>query len=374
MLKDWSLEGPKPIGGKKGWALKVELKDGAKHEINVFEDGTVGLADAPAAPTPTPKFTAPAPTTSSFSLASSPGRGPTGKLRNFKAMSPGKLAGVINDLQDFGEDGEALDAAVAVAVSKGLMPAELPDVPAPKPKPKPTIPSGTFDLQPSGDTEKAYHMVDGQYFKGADGKTYQKLESGPKLKMGKKGPMAGVRIANITDGTEKVAPAFTLKTYYELLEPGGGGSLQTKPLADQGEAASMFSPDVGGDDDVFELLKKLVAGGGESIQTLAGKIPEGGYMAAESTPGTYEALDKLEQMPDSEYEKLNDADLQRVYETAEDVNWHTVAGKAWAVLQERKASYTYDVGAGPAGKGKVGQHVEYNLAGKKVVITGTIPG
>ena len=48
-------------------------------------------------------------------LIESPGRGPTGKLRNFKSMSPEKLAGVIADLEDYARDTEALNEALAVA-------------------------------------------------------------------------------------------------------------------------------------------------------------------------------------------------------------------------------------------------------------------
>jgi hypothetical protein len=185
-LDDWSLEGPKPMGGKKGWLLTVDLKGGGgKHKINVFEDGEVSLvtADEPKKPAaPAPSLAAPA-------------------------------------------------------------------APTPAP-PAPAGPSSPWDLEPTGEQEKAYHMADGQYFKGADGKLYQKLESGPKLMMGKKGPLAGVRIANVTDGTEKLSPAFALSTYYDLLgEPGGGGP---------GPSA----PEAHGVDDVFEMLKKSVGGGG----------------------------------------------------------------------------------------------------------------
>jgi BRCA1 C Terminus (BRCT) domain len=368
----------------------------------------------------------------------SPGRGPSGKLRNFKAMSPAKLGGVIDDLAAYGGDPEAYDAAVAAAEAKGmhgvalmvpgstgaepvLPPSELSidhaigsvlkshgddlkdwhlSGPAPvggqkrwtldvelkdgakhkiligedgqvelagdaKPHAQHTAaaqaapPQSAVGLQPTGETEKPYHMADGTYFLGADDHTYQKLESGPKLMQGKNGPLAAVRIRNVDLGTEKVAPAFALQTYYEILEPGGGGGA---PAA----------PEPGGE-DVYELLKKSVggaqAGGGESIQTLAGKVPAGGYMAVEKAPDAYDVLQKMEQMPSSEYQKLNDADLQRVYETAEDVNYHTVAGMAWQVLQERQA----------AGKGKVGGGTSahlgaQDLAGKNVVITGAIEG
>jgi thioredoxin reductase/peptidoglycan hydrolase-like protein with peptidoglycan-binding domain len=55
-----------------------------------------------------------------YGAGGSPGRGPTGKLRNFKAMSGPKLKQTISDLEDFGEDDEALSAAKAVAKDKGV--------------------------------------------------------------------------------------------------------------------------------------------------------------------------------------------------------------------------------------------------------------
>lgn len=58
----------------------------------------------------------------------SPGRGPSGKLRNFKSMSAEKLQNTISDLRAYGEDPEALNAALAVA---GL-PAEEDAEPRPK--------------------------------------------------------------------------------------------------------------------------------------------------------------------------------------------------------------------------------------------------
>jgi peptidoglycan hydrolase-like protein with peptidoglycan-binding domain/ssDNA-binding Zn-finger/Zn-ribbon topoisomerase 1 len=64
-------------------------------------------------------------------LAGSPGRGPTGKLRNFKAMSPAKLKKTIADLESFGGDPEALSAVKAVAKEKGVAWAE-PSKSAPK--------------------------------------------------------------------------------------------------------------------------------------------------------------------------------------------------------------------------------------------------
>jgi len=48
-------------------------------------------------------------------LLASPGRGNSGKIRNFKAMSDTKLAVVIAELEQFGDDPEALAAAYQVA-------------------------------------------------------------------------------------------------------------------------------------------------------------------------------------------------------------------------------------------------------------------
>ena len=141
--------------------------------------------------------------------------------------------------------------------------------------------------------------------------------------MGKKGPLAGVRIKNVTDGTEKVSPAFVLKAYYELAGrpgapddlPARGGRRRRRPEA-RGRRVR-----------VAQEVGRGRGRGGEHPDA-GGQDPRGRLLAAENTPGTDDALDALEPMPDCEYEKLNDADLQRVYETAEDVNWHTVAGKA----------------------------------------------
>jgi peptidoglycan hydrolase-like protein with peptidoglycan-binding domain len=68
-------------------------------------------------------------------LAASPGRGPTGKLRNFKAMGPEKLKKTIADLEDFGGDPEALAAVKKVAQEKGVAWAEGKSA-TPKPKPQ----------------------------------------------------------------------------------------------------------------------------------------------------------------------------------------------------------------------------------------------
>ena len=85
----------------------------------------------------------------------------------------------------------------------------------------------------------------------------------------------------------------------------------------------------------------------------------------------------LENLPVEDYRELSDKDLKRVHQMAEDANWHTVAGKAYQVLQERQA----------AGKGKVGGDLPHafgvgspgfldagDLDGKNVVITGAIEG
>lgn len=85
------------------------------------------------------------------------------------------------------------------------------------------------DLEPTGVSEKPYHMPDGAFYMGHDGVLYQKMESGPKLMMGKKGPLAAVRIHNHKTGTEKLAPAFALSQYYDLYAPKGGGSHAKQP-------------------------------------------------------------------------------------------------------------------------------------------------
>lgn len=95
-----------------------------------------GAAPAPAAPKPkaAPKPVASAPrvppvekTTDDnvgetspvgADLAGSPGRGPTGKIRNMKAMSLSKLLITIEALEEFGGDPEALAAAKAAMAGK----------------------------------------------------------------------------------------------------------------------------------------------------------------------------------------------------------------------------------------------------------------
>lgn len=72
----------------------------------------------------TPPAPAPAPATTvgdylhNPALAASPGRGPTGKLRNFQAMSLGKLHGAIADLENYGKDPAALEAAKMALAAK----------------------------------------------------------------------------------------------------------------------------------------------------------------------------------------------------------------------------------------------------------------
>ena len=53
-------------------------------------------------------------------LDGSPGRGPTGKLRNFNAMKPPKLKGIVAELEAFGKDPEALEKAKSALQYKGI--------------------------------------------------------------------------------------------------------------------------------------------------------------------------------------------------------------------------------------------------------------
>jgi peptidoglycan hydrolase-like protein with peptidoglycan-binding domain len=114
----------------------------------------------------------------------------------------------------------------------------LPDQPQPAAAPS----SGGYHL--TGDTEKPFHMDDGQVYKGADGKWYQKVTN-TKM-MGKKGPLAAVEIKNLTDGTTKTAPAFALKHY--PLAHSGEGPAPSKAAAPSGDALfSDLMKSVGGD-------------------------------------------------------------------------------------------------------------------------------
>jgi hypothetical protein len=74
-------------------------------------------------------------------LADSPGRGPSGKLRNFQSMGADKLAGVVKDLEAYGKDPEALAAAQAAHAQKTNVPAVEPPAPL---KPSKT-PGDPFD-------------------------------------------------------------------------------------------------------------------------------------------------------------------------------------------------------------------------------------
>lgn len=60
----------------------------------------------------------PAPLSATNNLATSPGRGPSGKMRNFKAMNPVKLKGVVAELEQHAGDPEALMAAKAALANK----------------------------------------------------------------------------------------------------------------------------------------------------------------------------------------------------------------------------------------------------------------
>lgn len=90
------------------------------------------------------------------------------------------------------------------------------------------------ELEPTGTQEKPYHMADHTLFHGEDGKVYEKLEHGPHLMTSKKGtPLAAVRILDHSTGTSKLAPAFAVSHYYDVLKPKGqahaaiGGKFKT---------------------------------------------------------------------------------------------------------------------------------------------------
>lgn len=74
------------------------------------------------------------------------------------------------------------------------------------------------------------------------------------------------------------------------------------------------------------------------IERLAARVPEGGYMATVGPKGgdILDALSALEERPLDEFRTLPANVLYRIYETAEDANWHKVAGlahKAWMEKQ-----------------------------------------
>ena len=98
------------------------------------------------------------------------------------------------------------------------------------PKPEPTH-GGGYEL--TGESEKPYHMENGQVFKGQSkkGGWFKKLDHGPMTsEKGWKG--AGVHIEDLQTGESKWVPAFAMKAHHELAsEPGAA-----KPQKPDGEA------------------------------------------------------------------------------------------------------------------------------------------
>jgi peptidoglycan hydrolase-like protein with peptidoglycan-binding domain len=101
---------------KKG-GLPVQQKGFAPNEPSVSEPRAHPNDPTPADYVAVQNKTA-EPAAGSIGDPNSPGRGPTGKMRNFKAMSVGKLKAVVQQLQSYGKDPDALAAAQAVLASK----------------------------------------------------------------------------------------------------------------------------------------------------------------------------------------------------------------------------------------------------------------
>lgn len=78
------------------------------------------------------------------------------------------------------------------------------------------------DVEPTGESEKPYHMADHTLFAGHDGHLYEKLEHGTHLMTSKKGTkLAAVKILNHDTGQVKIAPAFATNHYYDIVKPKG---------------------------------------------------------------------------------------------------------------------------------------------------------
>jgi peptidoglycan hydrolase-like protein with peptidoglycan-binding domain len=176
-------------------------------------------------------------------LFNSPGRGPTGKMRNFKAMGSVKLKKTIADLEAHGGDPEALAAVKKVAQDKGVAwvdasgfaSANYGDDSAMKfaPKPKPKVPvevtKGTpKDEADAADSKQIYDAPEDQQQAVKDKLAQQKtkpasepsplMKGGPK-KGGGKGPSGAAKLP-------------------ETLSPNVGGySLHELPLGAQFELA-----------------------------------------------------------------------------------------------------------------------------------------
>ena len=137
-------------------------------------------------------------------------------------------------------------------------------------------PSGSGGYELTGETEKIFHMDEGQVYKGADGKWYRKIKN-TKM-MGKKGQLAAVEIENLSDGTTKTSPAFALKTYYPLAAP--AGTVLAPPAHEPGNEDGLFKDlmkSVGGDAGVGEKGASADMSDLSSIDGLhvvvTGKIP-----------------------------------------------------------------------------------------------------
>lgn len=74
----------------------------------------------------------PAPPPQALPHIGSPGRGPSGKVRNFDAMSDDKLKGVIRDLINHGKDRDAMMAAFAAGKRRGWKPGDASRTVAPR--------------------------------------------------------------------------------------------------------------------------------------------------------------------------------------------------------------------------------------------------
>lgn len=75
-----------------------------------------------------------------------------------------------------------------------------------------------------------------------------------------------------------------------------------------------------------------------AIAALAARVPEGGFMATVGDNGAdiTDALTALEDCSLEEFLTLPVDVLYRVYETAEDANWHKVAGLAYQAWQANR--------------------------------------
>lgn len=127
------MVGPAPAGGESGTSFAPDPKNAlgfSPEDPNALFDqlaksvemaqtgGAAALKAHPNDPTKADYVAVQNKTAGPDDLHNSPGRGPTGKLRNFKAMSVGKLKAVVSQLQSYGKDQEALAAAQAALAKK----------------------------------------------------------------------------------------------------------------------------------------------------------------------------------------------------------------------------------------------------------------